>query len=93
MASTAGQDMNLNAGRKKRRMFPVVDARFQWKYTLMITAIGAGVAMIMGVFLYQAHQENTQILELFEDAGIREQVSRGDQIFLLYLIIFVLVMF
>ena len=92
MASTAGQDMSVNAGRKKRRMFPVVDARFQWKYTLMITAIGAGVAIFMGLFLYQAHQENTEILKLFEDAGIREQVNRGDQIFLLYLVIFVLVM-
>ena len=92
MASTAGQDMSVNAGRKKRRMFPVVDARFQWKYTLMITVIGAGVAIFMGLFLYQAHQENTEILKLFEDAGIREQVNRGDQIFLLYLVIFVLVM-
>ncbi|MDP7038909.1 MAG: hypothetical protein QGI45_07115 [Myxococcota bacterium] len=92
MASTAGQDMNLNSGRKKRRMFPVVDARFQWKYTMMITAIGAGVATIMGLFLYQAHQENTKLLELSELVGLREQVSRGDRIFLLYLIIFVLVM-
>ena len=92
MASTAGQDMNLNSGRKKRRMFPVVDARFQWKYTLMITAIGAGVAMFMGLFLYQAHQENTKLLELSQIVGLREQVSRGDRIFLLYLIIFVLVM-
>ena len=71
MASTAGQDMNLNSGRKKRRMFPVVDARFQWKYTLMITAIGAGVATIMGLFLYQAHQENTKLLELSELVGLR----------------------
>ena len=51
MASTIGQE--ADTGRKKRRMFPVVDARFQWKYTMMITAIGASVAMMMGAFLYR----------------------------------------
>jgi hypothetical protein len=79
-------------GRKRRRTVPIVDARFQWKYTLIITALGAGVAAIMGAFLYKQYGENTRILDLEGNVALQQEMMRNDQIFLLYLIVFVLVM-
>ena len=79
-------------GRRRRRTLPIVDARFQWKYTLIITALGVGVTAIMGAFLYKAHVDNTRLLDLDGNALLQQQVMRGDQIFLLYLIVLVVVM-
>jgi hypothetical protein len=73
-------------GRRRRRAIPIVDARFQWKYTLVITALGAGVTAIMGAFLYRAHRENTRILDFAGNAELQRQVGHGDRMFLLYLL-------
>ena len=78
--------------RPRRRAIPIVDARFQWKYTLIITALGVGITAIMGAFLYRAHADNTRLLELDGNLLLQQQVMRGDQIFLLYLIVLVVVM-
>ncbi|MEO1481223.1 MAG: hypothetical protein AAFU77_03900 [Myxococcota bacterium] len=81
----------LNPGEKpKRRLVPVVDARFQWKYTLVITSLGVGITAIMGAFLYSKYVEATRLLELSE--RYRGEVARSDQIFLFYLIILVVMM-
>lgn len=80
-----------DSGRSRRRVLPIVDARFQWKYTLIITGLGVGITAIMGALLYQRHQDNTRLLDLGGDAALQEQVMRGDQIFLLYLIVLVVV--
>src|SRR5688572_18276398 len=85
--ATHGAPQNL---RKRRRVIPIVDARFQWKYTLLITALGVGVMTIMGSLLYKSHQDNTRILKL--DPTLQEQVIRGDQIFLLQVVLAVIVM-
>lgn len=77
-------------GRQKRRLVPVVDARFQWKYTLLITSLGVGITAIMGAFLYSKYVEATRLLELSE--RFRGEVARSDQIFLFYLIVLVLLM-
>ncbi|MEM6733426.1 MAG: hypothetical protein AAF658_17845 [Myxococcota bacterium] len=77
-------------GRQKRRLVPVVDARFQWKYTLLITSLGVGTTAIMGAFLYSKYVEATRLLELSE--RFRGEVARSDQIFLFYLIILVVLM-
>jgi len=69
-------------------MIPIVDSRFQWKYTLLVTALGVGVTAVMGGLLYRAHRDNTNLLSI--DPRLQEQVVRGDQIFLLYLIICVI---
>ncbi len=79
-----------DSSRRRRRVIPIIDSRFQWKYTLLITALGVGVTAIMGGLLYKAHQDNTRLLKL--DPNLLEQVTRGDQIFLLYLIITVIAM-
>jgi HAMP domain-containing protein len=87
-ASLAG----AGGGRRRRRAIPILDARFQWKYTLIITALGAGITAIMGSFLYRAHADNTRLLELEGNVQLEQQVVRGDQIFLLYLLILVIMM-
>lgn len=78
--------------RPRRRAIPIVDARFQWKYTLIITALGVGITAIMGAFLYRAHADNTRLLELDGNLLLQQQVMRGDQIFLLYIVVLVVVM-
>lgn len=77
---------------KRRRMVPVVDARFQWKYTLIIAAIGMGVTAIMGYFLYGAHKANTGLLDLGGNEELRQQILQGEEIFLIYLVLLVVVM-
>jgi hypothetical protein len=78
--------------RPRRRILPIVDARFQWKYTLLIMALGVGLTAIMGGFLYKAHLDNTRLLDLANNEQLQAEVMRGDQIFLLYLIVFVVLM-
>lgn len=78
--------------RQRRRIVPVVDAHFQWKYTLYITALGVGLTAVMGGFLYRAHVDNSRLLDLAGNEALQEQVLRGDQIFLLYLIVLVVAM-
>ena len=87
-AHTGASDL----GRSRRRTIPIVDARFQWKYTLLIMALGVGVTAVMGGLLYRAHMDNTRLLDLDGNAILQEQVIRGDQIFLLYLILSVVLM-
>ena len=86
--------MNTSASRppgpSRRRTIPIIDARFQWKYTLLVTALGVGVTTFMGGLLYKAHLDNTRLLDI--DERLREQVIRGDQIFLLYLVVGVVAM-
>ncbi len=89
-SAQSAQVVSPAAGRRKRRAIPIIDARFQWKYTLIITALGAGITAVMGAFLYRAHADNTRLLEL--DGQLQAQVMRGDLVFLLYLIVLVVVM-
>ncbi len=89
-SAQSAQVVSPAAGRRKRRAIPIIDARFQWKYTLIITALGAGITAVMGAFLYRAHADNTRLLEL--DGELQAQVVRGDLVFLLYLIVLVVVM-
>lgn len=77
-------------GEKFRRKTYIVDPRFQWKYTTIIVLLGAGVAALMGAFLYRAYAENTRILDI--DPRYAAEMQRADQIFLLYLIALVVVM-
>jgi hypothetical protein len=80
------------SGRKKRRLLPIVDARFQWKYTAMMTVLGAGTAAIMGGLLYSAQRDTSRLLELAADRTLQEQVARGDQRLLMYLVLLVVLL-
>ncbi len=76
----------------KRRLVPIVDARFQWKYTLIITAIGVGITCVMGMMLYRAYADNARLLELEGDLVMQQQVMRGNQLFFLYLVVLIVAM-
>lgn len=73
--------------RHKRRVIPVVDSRFQWKYTLVVTVLVLGIIALMGSFLYQAHLEHSQLLALEAHPELLEKITQGDRIFLLYLVL------
>lgn len=81
-----------DADRPRRRAVPIIDSRFQWKYTLLVMALGVGVMTTMGALLYRAHVDNTRLLELSDNRALQEQVIRGDQVFLLYLVLCVVAM-
>lgn len=91
VAPSVGNAEDPGLERKRRRLVPIVDARFQWKYTLLIASLGVGVTAIMGGFLYRAHVTNTRVLELANEE-LRLQVARNDQLFLLYLVLLVVAM-
>lgn len=84
-AQTAVAETSEN--RRRRRLIPVVDPRFQWKYTLIITGIGVGIVAVMGWFLYSAHRNNTRLLDLAADPALQQEVLRNDQIFLIALLV------
>lgn len=88
-APLAAPSNEAEYSRRKRRLVPIVDAKFQWKYTLLIAALGVGVTAVMGGFLYHAHVSNTRVLEL-ADESLRLEVARNDQVFLLYLVLLVI---
>ena len=73
--------------RHQRRLLPIIDAHFQWKYTLIVTIVGVGSTAVLSAFLYTAHMANTRLLDLAGDAQMQEQVAQGDKVFLLYLLI------
>ncbi|OGQ90909.1 MAG: hypothetical protein A2289_26860 [Deltaproteobacteria bacterium RIFOXYA12_FULL_58_15] len=78
--------------RPRRRIVPIVDSRFQWKYTLLIMALGVGLTAIAGALLYRAHMASTRLLDLAQNPQLQAEVMRDDQIFLLYLIVLVILM-
>jgi len=92
MENAQAAQMAPSDSRPRRRIVPVVDARFQWKYTLAIMAFGVVLTAVMGGFLYKAHIENTRLVDLAGNQRLQAEVMRGDQIILLYLIVLVVVM-
>mgnify|MGYP001575518840 CR=1 FL=1 len=92
MHSGSAQEELSSVDRQRRRAIPIVDVRFQWKYTLLVTAFGVGLTGLMGAFLYRAHVSNTRLLELTDNRLLQQEVIRGDQIFLLYLAVLVVAM-
>lgn len=74
----------------KRRLIPIVDPRFQWKYTLVIVALGVSISGVMSALLYARYREATRILELSEK--YRTEIERSDELFLFYLIILLVLM-
>lgn len=75
------------AWKGKRRLLPIIDAQFQWKYTLIVTLLGVGTGAVMGGLLYNAHRANTRLLELGSDPELLQRVEHGDNVFLLYLVL------
>src|SRR5690606_3735188 len=90
MTRSIRSESSMTQYRKRRRVIPIIDARFQWKYTLLIVALGVGVSFVMGALLYRTYLENTRLLEI--DPRFQEQVVMGDRIFLVYMVVGVVLM-
>jgi hypothetical protein len=72
--------------RRRRRVFPIVDARFQLKYTLLIMVLGVGATAIMGGLWYHARLESTRLLALGGDTDLLGEIVRADRRALLFLV-------
>jgi hypothetical protein len=48
----------------KRRLIPIIDRRFQFKYTGIIVAIAAVVSAALGYFLLQSYFEMNEVIDL-----------------------------
>jgi hypothetical protein len=57
----------------KRRLIPIVDRRFQFKYTGLIFGVAAVVSMVLGYFLLSAYKELNDMVEV--SAAIGEQLD------------------
>ena len=48
----------------KRRLIPIVDRRFQFKYTAIIVAIAAVVSTVLGFFLLDSYLTMNEVIDL-----------------------------
>lgn len=55
----------------KRRLIPIVDRRFQFKYTGLIVLIAAVVSTLLGWLLLRAYQEMNSIIQISAEIGER----------------------
>ena len=63
----------------KRRLIPIVDRRFQFKYTAIIVLVAAAVSTVLGAFLWRSYTESNQIIELASlSPGIGDQLNAED---------------
>ncbi len=54
----------------KRRLIPIVDRAFQFKYTGVILGVAAVTSTVLGAFLYSAYNEMNEILTLAGVSGL-----------------------
>jgi nitrogen fixation/metabolism regulation signal transduction histidine kinase len=57
----------------KRRLIPIVDRRFQFKYTGLIFGVAAVVSLILGYFLLKAYNELNAMLEV--SAAVNDKLN------------------
>jgi hypothetical protein len=50
--------------RYKRRLIPIVDRKFQFKYTAIIVAIAAVVSTVLGYLLLRSYWEMNEVIDL-----------------------------
>lgn len=48
----------------KRRLIPIVDRQFQFKYTGIIVGLAAAISMILGYFLWKSYMEMNEVIDL-----------------------------
>ena len=73
----------------KRRLIPIVDRRFQYKYTSLIVVIAAIVSLILGWLLLRSYQELNQVIQISAEIG--ERLNADDARFVFQLSIAFLV--
>lgn len=62
----------------KRRLIPIVDSKFQLKYTAIIMAVAAVVSTALGYFLWNAHQEMNAMLATLTDSALGDSLNADD---------------
>ncbi len=82
-------DDNNNDQKIRRRIY-VVDRDFQLKYTALIVGVGMGISIILGFFLYRAHVENTELLNIGQ--VMAAEVAKYDTRVLYYIVAFIIAM-
>ena len=48
----------------KRRLIPIVDRQFQFKYTGVIVGIAAAISLVLGYFLWKSYMEMNEVIDL-----------------------------
>jgi hypothetical protein len=56
----------------KRRLIPIVDRRFQFKYTGIVLSVAASVAVVLGYLLWRSYIEMNEVVDL---ASLSPEVS------------------
>lgn len=80
------------AAQYKRRLIPIVDRRFQFKYTAIILAIAAVVSTVLGYFLLQSYMEMNEVIDLASlSPEVNDKLNSDDarKVFLITLIFLV----
>ena len=76
--------------RSHRRWLPVVNAPFQWRYTLLVTLLGGVMLGSLGWLIYQIKTVNSQLLlhhGMAEWPALQAELARSDQQFIIYVIL------
>jgi hypothetical protein len=50
----------------KRRIVPIVDRKFQIKYTMIIMGVAAVISVVLGYLLFQSYQEMNEMIGIIE---------------------------
>jgi nitrogen fixation/metabolism regulation signal transduction histidine kinase len=76
----------------KRRLIPIVDRRFQFKYTGIVLLVAASVALVLGWFLRQSYIEMNEVVDLASlSPEVNDKLNTDDTKFVFRLTIAVLV--
>lgn len=60
----------------KRRLIPIVDRRFQFKYTAIIVAIAAAVSAVLGYFLLESYLTMNAVIDLASE--VNDKLNKDD---------------
>lgn len=67
----------------KRRLVPIVDRQFQYKYTGMIVAVAAVISSVLAWQLFRSYQELNEILEI--NQAINAALNSADAMRVFYI--------
>lgn len=82
----------MSSGKPKRRIRNfLLDTRFQLKYTLAVVIISSAISAGLGVMLYQAHRESSNVASLDDpdlDGALQQELLANDRRVLVNLVLF-----
>lgn len=77
MAESTGETSRTAAGRTNQRRVYLVDRAFQLKYTALLMGAGLLVALVFGLWIWQAHQQTTELVSV--DPALRPVLEASDR--------------